>query len=204
IMLSSVCNSWRKVCLEAPSLWRRIGPNAHNYHLITLLLERSRDSPLIISYHEQGMGKRILPLLAQHCERWEDVSFIIPTSCFSLLSSIKGRLPLLKSLTWGLLRSDSELDSAEDFPGFSGFEIAPVLQQSQFLFPCPEKLITIPWTQLTDLTCGQVGTFGLYALLRHTPNICRLSLLVVLDDSAIQDPSSENTLTKLTTLSVME
>ncbi|KAJ3754657.1 hypothetical protein EV360DRAFT_73521 [Lentinula raphanica] len=204
-MFASVCRHWRIACLGSPLLWRRIGPDAYNLNLIALLVERSQNSPLIISYHisyhDKGREKQILSLLALHCERWEDVTLTIRPSSLVLLSSIKGRLPLLASLTWGLCESDLELESTKEF---SGFEIAPALQRSHFLPPCPKELISVPWVQLTDLTFEQISASDLYSILRHTPNLCFLFLRIVLGNTATLDPSPEETLNKLTSLHVTE
>ncbi|KAJ3754338.1 hypothetical protein EV360DRAFT_51814, partial [Lentinula raphanica] len=95
IVLASVCHSWRATCIDAPNLWSRIGPFVHSYDLIRLYLDRSRNHPLSIDYYETGEDERVLPLLGQESERWLDVRLSIPPSFYHLLSSIRGRLPLL-------------------------------------------------------------------------------------------------------------
>ncbi|KAJ3831330.1 hypothetical protein EV361DRAFT_767045, partial [Lentinula raphanica] len=118
-------------------------------NIVHLLLERSRSCPLTVYYcHDSDIkDAQILPLLAQHSNRWLDVTLLmIPSSAHVLLSSVKGRLPLLRGLIW---ISDRDLDDRVlDFPGF---EIAPSLYRSHLSLPFLKEMIVLPWSQLTQL-----------------------------------------------------
>ncbi|KAJ3964628.1 hypothetical protein EV361DRAFT_811880 [Lentinula raphanica] len=107
IVLASVCHSWRVTCIDAPNLWSCIDHLPHSYNLICLFLQRSRNLPLSIDYYENGKDERILPLIAQESERWLEVRLDIPPRFYPLLSSIRGRLPLLRTLTWEYASSEA-------------------------------------------------------------------------------------------------
>ncbi|KAJ4471054.1 hypothetical protein C8J55DRAFT_563749 [Lentinula edodes] len=105
-------------------LWRHIAAPAYGLCFISLLLERSQRCPLVIEYQAARPDNRVLSLLAEHSERWEDVTLYIPPSSYICLSSIRGRLPLLERLSLHATVDDPE---AYAYP-LSRFENAPVLQ----------------------------------------------------------------------------
>ncbi|KAJ3963878.1 hypothetical protein EV361DRAFT_874473 [Lentinula raphanica] len=175
ITLTAVCAFWRSVCLGGPLLWTQIGPELHNLNIIHLHLERSDGYPLTIHYrHDPGIGDtRVLALLAQHSERWLDVTLVVPSSFHAFLSSVKGRLPVLRNLVWN---PDKDLDDLQNARNFPGFEVAPSLQRSHLLLPFLKEMIILPWSQLTQLTCEYVHYTSLHSTLPLMPN---LSLLAV-------------------------
>ncbi|KAJ3722253.1 hypothetical protein C8R42DRAFT_720633 [Lentinula raphanica] len=192
IILASVCHSWRAACIDAPNLWSHIGPFVRSYDLICLFLQRSRNHPLRIDYYESGEDQRILPLLAQESERWLDVRFAIPPPFYRLLLSIRGRLPLLRTLAWGIplswqddmgtvgMNNPNANQAQEDF---AGLEIAPALFQFSSDWPYLEGSFPLPWNQLTRLNCSKTHFSKLYSiLLLNLPNLSRLRLYQIYND----------------------
>ncbi|KAJ3717031.1 hypothetical protein C8R42DRAFT_724672 [Lentinula raphanica] len=167
ITLTSVCAFWRSVCLGEPLIWTQIGPELHNLNIIHLHLERSDSYPLTIHYrHDSGIGDvRVLALLAQHSERWLDVTLVVPSSLHTFLSSVKGKLPVLRNLVW---------NTDKDY--FPGFEVAPSLQRSHLSLPFLKEMIILPWSQLTQLTCEYVHDTSLHSTLPLMPNLSLLSV----------------------------
>ncbi|KAJ3819932.1 hypothetical protein F5880DRAFT_1616025 [Lentinula raphanica] len=191
IVLASVCHSWRAACIDAPNLWSHIGPFVRSYDLICLFLQRSRNHPLLIDYYESGEDQRILPLLAQESERWLDVRFAIPPPFYRLLLSIRGRLPLLRTLAWGIpLSWQDDMGTSMNNPDanqaqedFAGLEIAPALSQFSSDWPYLQGSFPLPWNQLTRLSCSQTHSSKLYSiLLLDLPNLSRLRLYQIYND----------------------
>ncbi|KAJ3751850.1 hypothetical protein EV360DRAFT_89305 [Lentinula raphanica] len=200
IVLASVCQSWRATCIDTPCLWSRIGPLIRTYDIIRLFLQRSHNCPLFIEYDKSGEDERILPLLALESERWFHVRFDIAPSSYPLLSSIRGRLPLLRTLilwhAWGgevdIGTSTNESDTstgdlntarAQDQEYFPGFETAPSLLEFAFHSPYLKESFPLPWIQLTELTCSQAHSSNLYPILLNVPNLSQLFLSRLIYDS---------------------
>ncbi|KAJ3768116.1 hypothetical protein FB446DRAFT_792571 [Lentinula raphanica] len=177
--------------MDAPNLWNRIGPFIHSYDLIRLYLDRSRNYPLFIDYYEIGEDERILPLLAQESERWLDVRLCIPPPFYRFLSSIRGRLPLLRTLFWGydedwwndIATSTDDLDTTQAQEDFAGFEIAPALFRFSFNWPYLKESFRLPWNQLTHLNCSEIHSSYLYSILLKIPHLSQLFLSKIHNDS---------------------
>ncbi|KAJ3753726.1 hypothetical protein EV360DRAFT_87506 [Lentinula raphanica] len=171
-----------------------VGPFVHSYDLIRLYLDRSCNYPLFIIYYETGEDERILPLLAQESERWLDVRLCIPPPFYRLLSSIRGRLPLLRTLVWRYeedwwdnmaTSGTNDLDTTQPQEDFAGFEIAPALLQFSFDWPYLKDSFPLPWNQLTHLICSDVHCSYLYSILLNIPHLSQLRLSKIHDDSSI-------------------
>ncbi|KAJ3717805.1 hypothetical protein C8R42DRAFT_724018 [Lentinula raphanica] len=176
VVLASVCHSWRVTCIDAPNLWSCIDYFTHSYDIVRLFLQRSRNSPLSIDYNEDGKDERILPLLAQESERWLEVRLVVPPPFYPLLSSIRGCLPLLRTLIWG--HSSSEAQES-----FGGFEIAPALVRFSFNSPYLKRSFPLPWIQLTYLSCSDIPSSNLYTMLLNMPRLIQLRIFQVYNDS---------------------
>ncbi|KAJ3822683.1 hypothetical protein F5880DRAFT_1613563 [Lentinula raphanica] len=191
IVLALVCHSWRATCIDAPNLWSRIGPFVRSYDLVRLYLDRSGNYPLFIDYYETGEDERILPLLAQESERWSDVRLSIPPPFYRYLSSIRGRLPLLRTLFWGydedwyddMATGTNDLDTSQAQEDFAGFKIAPVLTQLSFNCPYLKETFPLPWNQLTHLNCTEIHSSNLYSILLNIPHLSQLTLYRIYNDS---------------------
>ncbi|KAJ3817002.1 hypothetical protein F5880DRAFT_1618696 [Lentinula raphanica] len=201
VKLASVCSVWRSVCLGEPLFWTQIGPGLNNLNVIHLFLQRSQSCPLTIYYyHDSEIGNvEILPLLAQHSERWLDVTLSVSSSSLILLSSIKGRLPLLEGLIW---IADKHSDDLQNVPEFPGFEIAPSLLRSHLSSPLLKETIVLPWFQLTQLTCDFVRYSSLHSTLPLMPNLFLLAVRKPFRDSTDGIISPSASYPRLTSLEV--
>ncbi|KAG8966158.1 hypothetical protein FRC05_002782 [Tulasnella sp. 425] len=87
--LSAISWWWRQVALSTPSLWGMIH-SENPEHIISLALERSKDTPLTIRYEPSSRSKTLdgrnsirfsgnaedfFGLVAPHAVRWADVAF---------------------------------------------------------------------------------------------------------------------------------
>ncbi|KAJ3899396.1 hypothetical protein F5879DRAFT_993825 [Lentinula edodes] len=202
LVLASVCRCWRNFTIGAPMLWRHIAAPAYGLHFITLLLERSQRCSLVIEYQTATPDNRVLSLLAEHSERWEDVLLCIPPSSYTCLSSLKGRLPLLKHLALHATVGDSE---AYAYP-LSRFENAPVLQLLDLRWFHDDLVqeVSVPWTQLTHL-CGQsIKLTSLHSLLDNAPMLSTLCVSEISHNSHPSDRSKLEILTRMKLLSVID
>ncbi|KIK69213.1 hypothetical protein GYMLUDRAFT_255770 [Collybiopsis luxurians FD-317 M1] len=171
IVLSSVCSQWRAVVIETPALWRTILIPDLSINKLQIHLHRSRPCTLSIRVFASGDGfdNRLLTLLAEQSERWEEVVFSMPALLYTSLSSVRGRIPLLKRFTFSGLASHK-------VPDFKGFEIAPALREV-ILKPLNEKSIrdiSLPITQLTMLQCNFYDTLLLCSFITRIPKLSQL------------------------------
>ncbi|KAK7024941.1 F-box domain-containing protein [Favolaschia claudopus] len=115
-VLAAVCSQWRKIALSLPRLWATIfldfaeeDWNSPSFEAmrpkLELHLARSQSLPLDITFrafwHEALCRKRELPvldLLASHSDRWETIKFVGSYTLYSHLDTIRGNLPILRSL----------------------------------------------------------------------------------------------------------
>ncbi|KAJ3755613.1 hypothetical protein EV360DRAFT_72723 [Lentinula raphanica] len=210
IVLASVCHSWRATCIDASNLWSLITHDYRSYDIICLFLQRSRNHPLRIEYYEDGGDERILPRLVQESERWLEVCLVIQPPFYPLLSSIRGRLPLLRLLNWGhgsrfwWQAGMQQDDIHTSINNFVGFEIAPALSRFSFESPYLRESFPLPWTQLTYLSCAKIHSSNLYSVLLSMPHLSELSLSQVYNDSIDETVIPDGHIFKLASLQVAD
>jgi hypothetical protein len=86
----------------------------------------------------------VVGVVARFSERWGRIAFSLPLSCYDVLRSVQGRVPLLERVS---------VEQTEYFEGdsFQMFSVAPKLREVH----CehfPHRSIVFPLAQLTDLT----------------------------------------------------
>ncbi|KAJ3873651.1 hypothetical protein F5051DRAFT_431998 [Lentinula edodes] len=201
LVLASVCRGWREVAVGTPTLWRYIVAPAYDIRFIALSLERSQQCPLVIEYHTKRPDHSVLYLLAKHSERWEHLSLCIPPSSYPLLSTIKGKVPLLKRLA---LQATTE-DDPQPHQQLSGFEIAPALQylNLRWFYPDLRQDSSTPWVRLTYLCCQSIELSRLHSLLANTPTLSTLHVSDVSHDWPYEQSKNE-VLTQLKVLSIVD
>ncbi|KAJ7724979.1 hypothetical protein DFH07DRAFT_946264 [Mycena maculata] len=116
LQLSQVCSRWRRLVVDTPGLWSsiqgvcRLWPGSKKEQILEILqtiMDRSGNLPLTIEIETHPGHTLELAPLAQSSERWETVSFTGAVIYLRPISSVQGRLPLLKSLelrSWGTER----------------------------------------------------------------------------------------------------
>ncbi|KIK66063.1 hypothetical protein GYMLUDRAFT_38541 [Collybiopsis luxurians FD-317 M1] len=172
-LLSSVCSRWRSIVIETPALWRTILLPALSINQLQIHLQRSRPCTLAIRVYAsvRVFDDRLLTLVAEHSERWEEAVFSMRGSLYTSLSSVRGRIPLLRRLKFNA-------PTSYEVPDFKGFEIAPALREVM-LKPLNDKLIRdipIPIVQLTKLQIFFYDTSFLCSFLTRTPKVSQLSV----------------------------
>ncbi|KAJ6496049.1 hypothetical protein C8R45DRAFT_1131812 [Mycena sanguinolenta] len=119
LRVSQVCSRWHTLVTETPSLWNTVSLHAFAFWgstqqtqttmgLLRLAFERNGSSPLNVEFDFfEGHARRYGPaleLIASHSARWESAKFVRSASDFGCryLSSVKGNLPLLRTLQLNL------------------------------------------------------------------------------------------------------
>lgn len=228
--LSQVCRYWRSIVLNNPHLWTFVAvgyaPNGKVlspsyweklYYLMETQLKRTKNVPIsirVLSDVGDGRMTRFLDLLAAHSEQWQDVQFIAPSSLVKYLSSVRGRLPLLRTahLHFEVFTEPSvevdifDPDQNDHQSELDAFEIAPLLQKIILsMHPRSSSTFKAPWSQLTAYQ-------GDYILSEHLSILRQATLLekaVInvspIDDDAdvvVHDPHTLITLPKLRRLDI--
>ncbi|KAJ7584390.1 hypothetical protein C8J56DRAFT_1166534 [Mycena floridula] len=172
--VSQVCSRWRQIaCKACPSLWStfQVTTGGSSYddfghwsvgfrssgqeislkylpNMVRECLDRSGNHALTFTA-ELGTSKdkEIIVALADHCERWREVTW----SGYGRdppLDRIKGRLPLLEIFRWkGFTRDGLPLDNAI-------FTVAPRLRTLEIPLFCQ---LSFPWLQLQYLQIHNVS-----------------------------------------------
>ncbi|KIK69214.1 hypothetical protein GYMLUDRAFT_237043 [Collybiopsis luxurians FD-317 M1] len=165
IVLSSVCSHWRAILIETPSLWKTIFLPELSMEKLQIHLQRSRSCPLIIRISASYVfNDYLLTLLAEHSERWEEVVISMPASLYTSLSSVRGRIPLLKRLTF------IALDSVQPVH-FKGIEIAPAL----LCVPYPD--ISFPELRKLEMHTREIPLPNF--MLSRAPNLTTLRVSIL-------------------------
>ncbi|KAF7304175.1 F-box domain-containing protein [Mycena indigotica] len=145
--VAEVCVHWRRIIIGTPVLWSNMNMRSQGSDfivlpIIRLCLKHSASLPLDIVYDPERDSRRGLRLLATHAERWRRLEFRLSVDDYGTRASIpaiRGRLPLLESLS---------ISSYLSLAGIDAFEVAPKLTTVRFN-KVPPKL---PWAQLFSVT----------------------------------------------------
>lgn len=153
--LGQVCRSWRRNALSISAIWGRLptmdlsksDPRSRTkvqLEYLEELLQRSRGAPLdlyLFSLGFNGTSHPVIDLLLGHCERRQSVTIKINISILPRLFDVKGRLPMLQSLSLYLS------GYGEGVPVIDMFDGAPQLRQVDVGGPFLAEL-ALPFEQL--------------------------------------------------------
>ncbi|KAK7056469.1 hypothetical protein VNI00_003024 [Paramarasmius palmivorus] len=172
---AQVCRKWRLAAFLCTSWWTSLHiqipePSSASetkrnvmVHNLTSILRWTRDFPItveLLSFHPFGPGDPLLSAICAHSSRWEKLQLNFYFHDFDLLPtmflSVKGKLPLLRSLALGL--------GARARPGIvlGAFEEAPKLKTISICGSQPvHHLLKVPWTKVTDFRRHRHSLYGL-------------------------------------------
>ncbi|KAJ7719976.1 hypothetical protein B0H14DRAFT_3009366 [Mycena olivaceomarginata] len=173
-LLTQICRAWREIALKTPALWRAIWmspsmPFERQPPLFDMWLSRSLCYPLSLDFSENDINRlyttKVLSAAIVHCARWEHLNLELSAS---LLRTIEGPMPLLRSLDLQLV--DQDLVTAQ-----VAFREAPLLR-TVVLDYFAAGTLALPWAQLTSLTLRWVSQ----AACPQTSNLmhCRLEFSI--------------------------
>ena len=173
----SICRRWREIALSASALWsdikivhrdgeRRRGVQRHEM-LLELFRRTGVSRPIslqILSLHSSlsEFTKDILSIILPTSNRWINLCLFLSNSKIKSFSPIKGAISSLESIKI----QGGMLDKTCDV-----FEVAPRLFRVKLPGLCGGD-ITLPWTQLTDVSLGKGCSFELcLTILSDCPNL---------------------------------
>ncbi|KAK0189541.1 hypothetical protein F5146DRAFT_1224633 [Armillaria mellea] len=167
--LGQVCSSWRNVVESFfPELWATLKIENNFYdetterpmkadpvEILRVVLERSRSHPLdfnLLYWFPRVEGKamkRCFDLLLAHSKRWRDVTLAISASLLPRLSTIRGKVELLKDVDLNFfLESNTQSEDSD----IRAFEIAPKLEKLHIYGMPREVDVFFPVTNLISLS----------------------------------------------------
>ncbi|KAJ7633193.1 hypothetical protein FB45DRAFT_1003327 [Roridomyces roridus] len=183
--LLRICRRWRDVALTTPALWSgvqlTIDPQRHvrQSRLLDMWLQRSRNCPLSIQlgYSEELMPSEdeededeegFVESLRSHAMRWQEMDISLP---LDNLRKITGSMPLLRRLTIGVDRWDTETPLAL-------FTDAPALKHVVLRSSFTPFIVALPWSQLTTLTLEGLFANEAVEMLRQTSMLQDLTVTI--------------------------
>ncbi|KAF7347116.1 hypothetical protein MVEN_01465800 [Mycena venus] len=173
-VLASVCRAWRHIAINLHSMWSNIHvPNIYDHNTEKLLrwwLPRVGGHPLKLAVPDF-----LFQVFGSYSMQWSTMCCWLDSANLGLIHDIRGRIPLLRKLQITL----SHQSIADPITVFSE---APNLREVELSTSLPgfvSALITLPWTQLTHLTCWNQDTAESVRLLSLTPLLESFSVFQV-------------------------
>ncbi|KAK7014351.1 F-box domain-containing protein [Favolaschia claudopus] len=173
ILLTHICCLWREVAQSTVALWQTIDftwdgskqPSEEEMtSIVTLWLERSQSAPISVEATYEDPSIPIPTVLFRHSARYERLSLSVEDA--EELSGFNGPMPLLHALSLKFHEHSFNADI---------FQNVPLLRTLE-LEDCGTLSVRLPWSQLTSLTMGYVGTQDVASILREASNLAYLSL----------------------------
>ncbi|KAF5390790.1 hypothetical protein D9757_004430 [Collybiopsis confluens] len=181
-ILGHISRSWRKIVLSSPNLWSSVSIFLRTEHptaavqrrvelaqvsLLALYLTRSQDYPLSLYVNSLHASHPLLSMLYAQSYRWRNAVLYLPVEALRDLSfSIKGAVPLLRSLLFSITRDPTSSSPAQQNwesvmtsdVTVDAFRFAPSLKcLATSQIPSFPSIFSIPWDQLIRFECNLKG-----------------------------------------------
>lgn len=189
--LARVCRYWRNIAISSPSLWNHMVIDRTAVLPITQeLVARSQGAALTISFTDQNLidarkheFQKALSVFMPVSPRWHSVTIDLRSSHHSVFSSIKGHLPVLKTLQFSRVPA----------PTFDCFSEAPLLEQVTIVSPSLVRrslaALQFPWTQLRECSLPSSWSLDHLNVLKQCPNVKIVTLGYIMVGPSHPQPS---------------
>ncbi|KAK0185311.1 hypothetical protein F5146DRAFT_963412 [Armillaria mellea] len=186
LILSQVCRDWRRIALSTSRLWSSITLDFDLYdnelpcqYLLQSYLLRSGMHDITLSIYSTTdiWDSHLIPVLLLSAPRWTNLSISIPYKSLHAFSAFRGSLHRLKRLSIEFIDDDiPDLPDGLAKPIFDAFEYAPLLRSVSIEgVPASTKVISLPWSQLTEYF-GCDWTTSYIDVLKRAPAMERISV----------------------------
>ncbi|KAF9061320.1 hypothetical protein BDP27DRAFT_1429132 [Rhodocollybia butyracea] len=177
--LGQVSRNWRNIALSSPKLWSSVSIFLRTTHpsasiqrrvelsqvsLLSIYLTRSHDYPLSVYINSLHAEHPLLSMIYAQSHRWRNAVLYLPVETLRNLSfSIKGALPMLRTLLLSVTRDPGACNTAQEnwenvITGdvvIDAFQYAPSLKCLAISqIPSFPTLFTMPWDQLLRFECN--------------------------------------------------
>ncbi|KAJ7649500.1 hypothetical protein DFH06DRAFT_1208375 [Mycena polygramma] len=171
-LLASVCRTWRHIALNIPALWFDITVGrSPSEMLIECCLARASNHPLVLDLDlsRSRHSERSFAVAAQYSMQWKSLKLVVHPHSTGFINEVQGRTPLLNQLVLSIAYAGPTPST------ITAFCDAPQLQELEIDTICmvPDSL---PWSQLTHLTCRGYPGSHIRETLRLTPHLEKFTL----------------------------
>ncbi|KAJ7660809.1 hypothetical protein DFH06DRAFT_380049 [Mycena polygramma] len=174
-LLASVCRVWRHVALNLQAIWSNIRVDSlTKVSLLQCCIARAGRHPLVLAVSFKA-GQNVddtIAVLAPYSAQWETFKCRLPLSQLGCLTNeLRGCTPLLRKL---MLECDG---GGTNHRRMTAFSEAPQLREVDVSgHGISIGLISLPWAQLTHLTCRRNNPVKIVEMLHRTTHLEKLVL----------------------------
>ncbi|KAJ7651047.1 hypothetical protein FB45DRAFT_1050865, partial [Roridomyces roridus] len=185
LRVSAVCGRWREILLDTPRLWSNIAVDGKYWphdrakrdkllDTLRAILEQAGTRPLALSLsHIRAIESRVMPILAEHCERWQRL-VVNSADSFPIWSNVEGIFESLEQIRFANLPKYSY---------YNIFENAPKLAHATLVRPAECR--SLPWSQLLSLTYHLIERSDITKVLSLMPQLSHPGAAFILKDPII-------------------
>ncbi|KAJ6474442.1 hypothetical protein C8R47DRAFT_1076340 [Mycena vitilis] len=171
-LLASVCRMWRHIALNIPALWSDITVcRSPSEMLIQCCLARASNHPLVLDLDlsRSRHSERSFAVAAQYSMQWKSLKLFVNPHSTGFINGVQGHTPLLNKLVLSVAYAGTTPSA------ITAFCDAPQLQELELDTICmvPESL---PWSQITHLTCRGHSELQIRETLRLTPRLEKFTI----------------------------
>ncbi|KAJ6521180.1 hypothetical protein DFH09DRAFT_223587, partial [Mycena vulgaris] len=186
LLLSQICRQWRQIALGSPELWRIVAfGDDSSIEILKIWLRRAGNMPLHCSLQSKSLSRAaaLMETSLLHSHHWQDMTFTLPLTTFSMLGSPHRSFPMLQKITLQL----EQRAWNESFPDPVSIQNSPLLREVH-ISTFPHLKFGLPWIQLTALTLHKsMNVIECMSFLRECPEL--VQLVVHTSGSATHDTS---------------
>jgi F-box-like len=196
LLIGMVCSAWRELAWSIPQLWSRISlcldrSSPSKCDLMKEWIARSGQCQLSIhitcslddeelEVSEHPSISSMLNIITACSDRWFQIYFAIPTTCYEVIGCIRNRLPLLNFMSLRLNRTPWLIP-------FDGFDATPQLRHIE-IDGYQQESMNLSLGQVTLLSLTWISIEECQDILARCPNLSYCSFMDVMASEAPWSP----------------